>query len=198
MKHPNLRTLLGATLLAGVTACSSTSGGDISKSGSDLTYLHVSTNAPALCADSVGGWAHKGGADFQLTLSFNTIQKPCPDGKPFLQLKLDKDAMVTLPNGTPINTGDSVFISVVWAGGDSVLFHMEPTGLVLDPSNAAELHIDYGESEDAGDSTIIRQVAIWRQPTLTDHFTKLQSVRHEDSEEIEARLNGFSRYALAY
>ena len=198
MKRLHLRTLVGAALLTAVAACSDSSGGNITKPGGALTYLHIAPTAPPLCADSVGGWAVKGGANFELALVFGTISHPCPDGRDFLRLKIETEGLQSLPNGTPIATGDSVFISVVWAGGDSVLFRLEPSGLVLSASNPAELHINYGETEESDDETVLQQAAIWRQEQPGDDFTRLSSTRHQDSSEIETRLNGFSRYAIAY
>jgi len=198
MKRLHLRTLVGAALFAGLAACSGNSGGDLTKPGNDLTYLHIAQTAPPLCADSVGGWAVKGGTNFELALIFGTISHPCPDGRDFLRLKIETEGLQSLPNGTPIATGDSVFISVIWAGGDSVLFRLEPSGLVLNPSNPAELRINYGETEESEDENVLRQVAIWRQELPGDPFTRLSSTRHEDSSEFETRLNGFSRYAIAY
>jgi hypothetical protein len=188
--------LTAGLLLVVATACSETVGGNTTtKSPDGLRYAHVLTTAPSLCADSAGAWAFKGnGQDFELSLNF----APCQGGEEFLRLKFDDRALALFPDGTPIADGDSVFISAVWAGGDSVLFHLNPTGLVFAPTDPAELHLHYGETEERDDAMVLGQLGIWRQPTLADPFTRLSSTRHEDSEELEAKLNGFSRYAIAY
>jgi hypothetical protein len=191
------RTLLGIATLLGAAACSSSSGGDPTKPADQLTYLHVAPTAPQLCSDSAGSYAVKG-SGYEIALVFGTIDNPCPTGRDFLRLKLDNESLLKRPDGTPINDGDSVFISVVWAGGDSVLFRLQPSGLQLDPTQPGELRIRYEETEEADDQQVLQQAAIWRQELPGDPFTQLPSTRHEDSSDIETLLNGFSRYAIAY
>jgi hypothetical protein len=103
--------------------------------------------------------------------------------------------------------GDTVRITLRVVDSDSILFQFEPSGLAFDPAHPAELHIHYsrceGDFNDDGhvneeDTTILDQLAIWRQPLLTDPYTRLSSVRVDEDSEIEAALTGFSRYAIAY
>ena len=77
----------------------------------------------------------------------------------------------------------------------------------LDDYYPAELKIHYdhanGDLNDDGttdsrDSTIEQTLAIWRQENLGDPFVRLTSVLVIESDEADAELTGFSRYALAY
>lgn len=197
-----------ALLAAGVLACSdSTGGGGNTRPPGQLNFIRLASTAPALCADSVGGWATKG-SDFELSLEFPETGAGCAgETEDFIRLKLDAASLAALPNGTPIADGDSVFISLAWVGSDSILFHLSPTGLTFDPSHAARLKIEYGEAgddldedgdSDSHDAQIESELDIWRQATPADDFERVGVAKSEDINEIEADLNGFSRYAIAY
>ena len=88
-----------------------------------------------------------------------------------------------------------------------ILFELEPSGLTFNSAEPAELKIHYNHADpdfnDDGsvnlfDDQIKNQLAIWRQETLNDPFVKLGSVNVEESEEINADILGFTRYAIAY
>jgi hypothetical protein len=203
------RGLIAAGLVAAVACSDSNGSGGGSVPPGSLSFVLLPASVPALCEadDSVGFWAYKGiGADTALT--FPEAGHTCAESREdFLRLKLDGASLYQYPDGTPINPGDSVFITIKWVGSDSILFKLGPTGLVFDPAHPADLTIDYSETGgdldhdgivDAEDSTIEHRVDIWRQPTLTDDYTKVGTAKFEEQDEIEAKLNGFSRYALAY
>jgi hypothetical protein len=48
------------------------------------------------------------------------------------------------------------------------------------------------------DARLKSELAIWRQELLADPFVRLGSVNSEGLEEIEAKILGFTRYAIAY
>jgi hypothetical protein len=84
---------------------------------------------------------------------------------------------------------------------------MEPSGLTFSPAEPAELKIHYAHADhdfnDDGsintiDDQIKTQLAIWRQETPGTPFTRLSSVNVEASEEVNADILGFTRYAIAY
>ena len=88
-----------------------------------------------------------------------------------------------------------------------MLFDLQPTGLQFNPAEPARLKIHYDHADgdlnddgvsDARDDSIERTLAIWRQERLTDPFVRLTSVLTVETDEAEAELTGFSRYALAY
>ena len=89
----------------------------------------------------------------------------------------------------------------------NILFELEPSGLSFNPSEPAELKIHYNHADhdfnqdgtvNLFDDQIKSQLAIWRQEALSDPFVKLGSVNVEESEEINADILGFTRYAIAY
>jgi hypothetical protein len=198
--------LLAGTLIIAAAACSdSTGGGTITKPPGDLNYLRLALAAPQPCEDSVGAVFVKSasGGDQELALTFPQSGQAadCTNGgelEDFIRLKVDPRALSQRPDGSPIAVGDSVFISIIWAGGDSVLFELKPTGLVFSPSHQPELRISFGETDEASDTAIVNQLSIWRQAQPTDSFAKLSSIKLDTEQELEVKLNGFSRYAIAY
>ena len=206
MRHL-VRGILGVSLGLSLACSDSTSSGGGTRPPGQLTFLTLAASAPRLCETSISFWAFRGqGVD--TALQFPEAGSDCQGSREdFLRLKLDQASLAAYPDGTPFQFGDSVFITMSWVGNDSILFHLEPTGLLFDPTRPAELKIDYGEagsdlngdgSTDSEDDAIEHRLDIWRQPTLADDYAKVGVAKFEDTNEIEAKLNGFSRYAIAY
>jgi hypothetical protein len=216
MKHRIRRSLFAAALVAAGAACSDSTGGG-GGGRTDLTFLRLAATAPPLCADSTGAKFGKdpNGQDQDIALIFPVSGnlQDCPNGatpgptEDFLRLKLKKTSLLRYPDGNLIANGDSVFIYVKWVGSGSILFDLQPTGLLFSLAEPAELRIEYGEASDdlnhdgqvdTEDTAIEHQLDIWRQEKPGDPFVRVGTGKAEDSNEIEARLNGFSRYAIAY
>lgn len=204
--------LIAAALVA-AAACSDSHSESPGTPGSQLTFLRLSPTAPALCNDSTGAWFIKDpdGQDQEIALVFPENGEPanCALGQTedFLRLKLKKISLLRRPDGNLISDGDSVFISVKWVGNDSILFDMQPSGLLFDPANPAELRIHYTEAGDdlnddgtvdGGDDLVETELDIWRQERPGDPFFRVGTAKSEATNEVEANLNGFSRFALAY
>jgi hypothetical protein len=212
MKHHIRRFLFAAALVAAYTACSDSTGGG-GGGRTNLTFLRLAATAPPLCADSTGAKFGKdpNGQDQEIALVFPVSGNPadCASGptEDFLRLKLKPTSLLRYPDGNLVANGDSIFIYVKWVGNDSILFHLEPSGLLFNPSEPAVLKIEYGEASedlnhdgriDTEDGTIEHELDIWRQEHPGDPFVRVGTAKAEDSNEIEATLNGFSRYAIAY
>ena len=203
------RLLPLSALVAIAAACADTSGdgGDNTVPPGQLNFIRLPPTAPTLCADTVRFWA-KRGVGIEGALVFPEPGDDCNGStEDFVRLKLDAQSLLAYPNGTLFQPGDSVLITLAWVGNDSILVHLEPTGLLFDPAHPAELKIEYAETHgdldddgdvDTDDDSIEQQIDIWRQPTLVDNYTRVGTAKFEDTDEIEAELNGFSRYALAY
>jgi len=201
-----LFTIAAAGAVALALACSSTSGPDqpIVVPPTGLTILRLQPSHPPLYSDSISFMAVQGVGTEQ-TIYF--ADSHGGQGEEYLTFKLNGQSLLAYPDGTPFGPADSVRITIRVINPDSIYFQFDPAGLTFDPAHPAELTIKYAETggdfnEDghvnAADTMIAHTLAIWRQPEVADSFTRLQSVRVEDQEEIEAKLLGFSRYAIAY
>ena len=211
MKHLSFRTLFGTAIAVAAAACAESTGNGGGTPAGDLNFLELAAGAPALCNDSAGAWFIKdssGGADQEVALTFPDNGSTCAGNThDFLRLRIKGSSLQRLPDSTLIDSGDSVFIYVKWVGSDSILFDLQPTGLLFDPLDPAELRIEYDESgpdlnhdghSDGEDDVIEQRLDIWRQEKPGDPFVRVGTARSEANKEIEAKLNGFSRYAIAY
>ena len=208
MKFPTFPFLVAVAMIA--SACSDSTSGGGTRPPTDLTVLRLASTAPALCADSVGAYFKKdpNGQDQEIALVFPQPGSTCAGStEDFLRLKLKPLTLQRWPDSTLIANGDSVFIFVKWVGSDSILFDLQPSGLIFDPANPAELRLEYGEAGDdlnhdntinTEDTTIEHELDIWRQERPGDPYVRVGTGKAEDTNEIEAKLNGFSRYAIAY
>jgi hypothetical protein len=205
-------TSLAALALA-LPACSNSTGADDGTPGSDLTFLRLTDTAPPLCADSTGAWFVKdpAGEDKEIALTFpesgNVADCASGETEDFLRLKVGKMSLFRRPDSTLISNGDSVFVSVKWVGSDSILFVLQPSGLQFSPGDPAELKIEYGEAGDdlndddhvdEEDDAIEDRLDIYRQERADDPWFRVGTAKIEEDREIEAKLNGFSRFAIAY
>lgn len=204
-----IRLLTLAALTVGAAACGDSHSGDGGGTvpPSQLSFIRLAPTAPPLCADTVRFWATRG-VGIEGALVFPEPGDDCNGStEDFVRLKLDAQSLLSYPDGTPFQAGDSVLITLAWVGNDSILVHLEPTGLIFDPGHPAELKIEYAHADgdfnedgqvNSEDDAIEHQIDVWRQPTLVDDYTKVGTAKFEETDEIEALLNGFSRYALAY
>ena len=194
-------------LLAGTAGCSDSTdlGGDDSRPPGELTIVQLSPGSPALLDPEQSFYAVRG-EDREVRISF---QDPGDggEGEEFFRLRVRPGSLQARPDGSPIAEGDSVLITVRLGDPARILFELEPSGLTFNASEPAEIKIHYNHADpdfnDDGsvnqfDDQIKSRLAIWRQETLSDPFVKLGSVNIEESEEINADILGFTRYAIAY
>jgi hypothetical protein len=186
-------TLVAALLAAG---CSDSTGPTQTRPPADLNVLQLGPAAPPLLASSVTLHACRGqSAEGRLFFTDGSGG----EGEEFARLTLEDNSLAAMPDGTPIEVGQCVDITMGVADPASkqVLVQLDPTGLTFNPAQPAKLRLDYGEAEGV-DSEIEARIGIWRQELPTDPFVLIGSAVLSDSKEVEAKLFGFSRYALAY
>ena len=126
-------------------------------------------------------------------------------GDEFFEFRLDDESLLRHPDGTPFQPGDSVVIRVT-IPGDAFVFYLEPSGLVFNPAEPAELEIDYGKADpdydddgDADDEDLEFELefSIWKQETPGAPWQRLGTVQVEELDEIEAEITSFTGFALA-
>ncbi len=199
-------TLVCAALAIGCTSSTAPMKKDttVEKLPAQINIVQLSPNAPALYNTSVSFYA-KMGTDREGFIYF--VGEHGGRGEEYLRLSLDAESLLSRPDGTPFAVGDSILITVSVSDPTKVLFDMQPAGLKFSPSHPAHLHIQYAEAngdydhdghEDSKDKQIKDSLAIWRQATDGDPYSRLSSANNEESDEIETTLVSFSRYAIAY
>ena len=206
-----LRRRLLILPLAFTLACSDSGGPDDDgddgiKPPTDLTILRLSEASPPLFNPVASFYAVRG-ENREVEISFVDDENPGTPGEEYLELGVDADALLSLPDGTPFLEGDSVLITVRVVDPERLLFEFEPAGLRFSPSRPAELKIHYNHADDdldedgdvdVADESLELTIGIWRQENDGDPFERIGSLLLDDLEEIDAELEGFSRYALAY
>ncbi len=188
-------------------ACSDSGGpGDDTKPPSELTILRLSEDSPPLFNPVVSFYAVRGD-NREVRIFFQDENQPGEAGDEYLRLEVDNETLLAYPDGTAFVEGDSVLITVTVVDPARLLFEFEPAGLTFNPSRPAELKIHYDKADDdldedgdvdLDDGALELTLAIWRQESDGDPFQRLGSLLIDDLEEIDAELEGFSRYALAY
>ena len=194
--------------LALTLACSDSGGpgDDDVRPPSELTILRLSGESPPLFNPVASFWAVRGETR-QVEISFEDDERPGEPGEEYLELEVDAEALLAYPDGTPFLEDDSVLITVRVVDPARLLFEFGPAGLTFSPSRPAELKIHYNHADDdldedgdvdLDDAELELTIAVWRQENDGDPFERLGSLLIDDLEEIDAELEGFSRYALAY
>lgn len=198
--------VLTLALAAGMVACSDSSGPDTGgvKPPGELTIIRLPAASPPIW-NPVDSFYAKKGVDRELRIYFeDEVGGP---GEEYLRLRVDSPSLLSYPDGTLFQVGDSVLITVRVVDPELIYFEFEPSGLRFNPSVPAELKIEYAETggdlDDDGDvdnddDAIEQVIDLWRQEQAGQDFVKLGALKIEELDEIEADILGFTRYAIAY
>jgi hypothetical protein len=195
-----------AALVVTSVSCSDSNGpaGGDTKDPTELTIVRLSATSPLLF-NPVDSFYAKRGEDREVRIFFADIAGRA--GEEYLRLRVDAPSLLARPDGTLFQEGDSILIHVAVVDPLQLLFEMQPSGLRFSSAAPARLTIHYDHADndfnqdgrvDQEDDAIETTLGIWRQEKLGDPFVRLGSAVFKDLKEIEADLNGFSRYALAY
>lgn len=172
---------------------------------SALTFVPLGRNSPGLSATTATFWA-KVGENRELRLYY----RPRPgraDSTEFLRFRVKNRSLLRRPDGSPFAANDSVLITVRISDPVSLVVEFLPAGLLFDPNEAAELKLSFKERggdlnddgrSDGADAVVRTQIAVWRQESVNLPWVKLASTLLVGADEIEARLTGFTSYAIAY
>ena len=199
--------VLSFAIAAALAACSDSGGPDNGgvKPPGELTIIRLPAGSPPIW-NPVDSFYAKKGEDRELEIFFTNAAGTGP-GEEYLRLRVDSPSLLSYPDGTLFQVGDSVLITVRVVDPEQIYFEFEPSGLRFNPSVPAELKIEYAETggdldddgdTDADDDAIEQVIDLWRQEQAGQDFVKLGAVKIEELDEIEADILGFTRYAIAY
>ena len=208
-------SLTAAALALGLVAAAVGCSGDTTDPGQlpadSIMIAPIAATAPPLAQTEVTFWAVVGqdrsGRICYLGTGTGGGESGGGCDEEFVRLDVNAQSLYSLPNGTRLHTGDSVQITMRVVDPTKALVEFLPSGLKFSATEPAELKIRYSFLDDdinedgevnETDSLLVQQLAIWRQETPGAAFIKLTTLRVEQDGEYEAKLTGFSRYAIAY
>jgi hypothetical protein len=166
--------------------------------GEELTFLRFEPTSFQGVPRESSFWAVRGDSR-RLELRSTT------SGEKVFEFRVDDETLLRRPDGSFFAEGDSILITVTLDPGGRFVFDLQPSGLVFDPDEPAELKIRYtlADQDLNGDGVIDERdrefevnLAVWKQEIPGDVWTKLASIEVDD-DELEAEITSFTGFALA-
>jgi hypothetical protein len=162
----------------------------------ELVFIRSAQNAPRLVTTDTSFWAVAGDG--------REVRIPYVNGAGCLEFKVPGNALLRRPDGTRIQRGDSVRITVRLADAGRFSFEFQPAGLRFDPDHPAELRIryTYADPDFNGDGRVDDadrrfEFGVWRQESAGQPWAGLVTIRDSDTAEVRATLEGFTKFAVA-
>ena len=199
---------LSTVLLGALAGCGSDSvispDGDI-RPAEALHFLRPAADAPPLANPMLSFYA-KRGVDREAFMYY----QPRPgrsDSSVFMRFKVSASSLDRRPDGSVIQMGDSVLITIRVSDPSRLILDFQPSGLRFAASQPADLKLDFGESshdfdgdgdQDADDDRAKTALRIWKQEAPGLPWVRMASVTEFSLEELEADILGFTGYAIAY
>jgi len=186
--------LAALVLIALAAGCSSATG----PGGTPATTLHflrAASDAPPLADTSVTFWAYRS-RETEATIWYRPRSGES-DSTEFVDF--------TVPDHSI--TQDSVQITITVVDPANLVVQFEPAGLKFSATNPAQLSLNYSEADsdinddgsvDSTDTALKATLGVWRQETAGGLWFPVPSTSIEISDDIEAQIYGFTRYAIAY
>lgn len=175
------------------------------RAAANMHFLRPALNAPPLSNPTVSFYARRG-EDREVFMYY----RPKPgtsDSTLFMRFKVPGASLARRPDGTAIQMGDSVRITIQVSDPARLILDFQPSGLRFSDNTPAELKIDFQEANDdldgdgdvdAEDDAHERKLSIWRQEAPGLPWTRLSSFVDFTSEKVEAKLIGFTGYAISF
>jgi hypothetical protein len=199
-----IRRVIVPVCVALLLGCSDNAG----PTGVPNAQLHIikeSPTAPPLAASQASFWA-KVGESRELRLGYKGLT-PTDTGEELLRFEVAGDALFRKPDGTAFQAGDSILITITIVDTTRFLFRFDPSGLQFNPAQPARLKVYYYQANhdfngdgviDSADTNIEHQLDVWRRESVSAPWFPNGSVKFEQLEEIDANIQSFTEYAIAW
>lgn len=139
---PAITGRFGPVLLLALAACESDTTGDGGSVPPDeFSAIRLDDDAPPLCATSVSFVAQRG-ASTGGEIDFCDPNTGDPIDN-FLEFDVGSNSLLRRPDGTLFAPGDTITITITVVDPQRLIFEFQPSGLIFDPADPAELEISY-------------------------------------------------------
>jgi hypothetical protein len=207
MLRHRLFTLLLAVVAVPLFSCTDTTVPDSgeTRDPNDLRLLTVPYGTPPLAKSQVSFYAvqgRAGGVDI-----WYHARPGSTDSTTFLEFRVGPASLATRPDGSAIAAGDSVLITVTVTDQSHFLVDFQPSGLKFSAADQPTLKIsfaacgedlNYDHVVDEKDQQIMNSLSFWRQETPFQPWTKVPSTVVTTTKDVNARLGGFTGYAIEF
>ena len=211
--HRVLRATAAALLLTAAAACADDDATSppvdlppgSSVPASQLNFVPVGRNTPALATTTTSFWARVG--DNREVRLYYRPRAGRNDSTEYLRFRVKNKSLLRRPDGTSFGPNDSLLITLRVTDPTALVVEFSPAGLQFDPNEPAELKLSFKERggdlnddgrSDSSDDTVRSRLAIWKQESLGLPWVKLLTTLVVGNDEVEAKLTGFTSYAIAY
>ena len=207
-----VRRPLAVLLLTGAAACADEATAPVtdpppgtSLPASQLTFVPVGRNTPTLATSTTSFWA-KVGDNSEVRLYYRP-RAGRTDSTEYLRFRVRNRSLLRRPDGSSFGPNDSLLITLRVTDPVALVVEFSPAGLLFDPNEPAELKLSFKERggdlnddgrSDSSDDSVRTRLAIWKQESLGLPWVKLSTTLVVGNDEVEARLTGFTSYAIAY
>lgn len=195
------------TALAVSLSCSDATAPDgvNERASTDMRLLAAPYGTPPLATTRTSFYAVQGrasGADIWYRPAAGRT-----DSTKFLELRLGAASLDRRPDGTPVAPGDSVLITLTVTDATHFIIDLQPSGLTFSATDQPRLTIsfaacgddlNYDGTVDASDAAMQASLSVWRQEAPFQSWFRVSSTVVSAVKQVDARLGGFTGYALMY
>ncbi|HEV7589944.1 MAG TPA: hypothetical protein VGO40_17645 [Longimicrobium sp.] len=203
MRIRRIPPLLGTALCAWAAAsCSGNNpAGPREVPESQLVFIRAAANAPPLATNQVQVWA-VAGEGRRTAIPYAKVGGY--GGDDCLEFKIPGDALWKRPDGSVVQKGDSVLITITVVDPKQFNFRFEPSGVQFRANHPAELRVsykwadhDYNGDGHEDDKDQHFDFSLWKQEADASPWVKTGTVKDADLEEMRVDITSFTKYALA-
>ena len=207
MPRHRLITLLLAIAAMPLVSCTDSTGPDPNdtRDPNDLRLLSVPYGTPSLAKTQLSFYAVQGRAS-GVDIWYHA-RPGSTDSTTFLEFRLGPASLAARPDGSAIAAGDSVLITVTVTDQSHFLVDFQPSGLKFSAADRPTLKIsfaacgedlNYDNAVDEKDQQIMKSLSFWRQETPFQPWTRVPSTVVTTTKDVNARLGGFTGYAIEF
>lgn len=171
----------------------------------DPVFVRFSSDVE-LADTAASFWAVKG-ENREVTLRYVDDEHEDEPGDQFLRFRVPDESLYRRPDGSLMQEGDSIQISVSVDSDGRFIFDFQPTGLVFNPDKPAELKIWYDGADldlngdgviDDDDVVVEQTLRIFRRDSATAGWEDIGFLEFDSTEdEIKGKIEHFTGFALA-